>query len=298
MLATRHCPICASANHDEVVTLRQNDFTASNPSYRLDRLSELGLDPRQTYPIVKCRKCEMIYSLHFLTGGSEALVYNRIIDPGISRKKILSISRRITDLRHWIDLLTLVNQSSPGLVDLRVMDYGCGWGTLLLGARGPGVQPIGFDVTEWKIAWAREQGLTICTSFDELKKYAPFEIGITTDVLEHLQSPRDALREFTSLLKPGAVCLITCIQGEVSRYSDWKEIKNRLVQGKPLPKVINPWEHLNYFTAETLSSLLLEYGLSPVKFPPQKKQGWRNFIKSLKQNQRVDIPQYWELAKS
>jgi SAM-dependent methyltransferase len=295
MLLTRSCPVCRSDNFDEVLILHQTEFTTPNPGYRLNHIGSLGLNPEQAYPIVKCRNCDMVYSLYCLPDEAESIVYNQLIDPDASRAKVLTIARRIKDLKHWVNLLSLVEKLKPGVLDLKVVDYGCGWGSLLLDASGPGVQPIGFDVTEWKVAWAREQGLTICTSFEELKKYAPFDIGISTDVFEHMKFPREAVQELASLLKPGAVCLITCIQGEVSQALDWLEMKNRLAQGKPLPKVVNPWEHLNYFTIETLTNLLREYGFSPVEFP-SRKRGWRDVFRGLKRSGPREIPQYWRFA--
>jgi len=295
MLLQRSCPVCDSENFDELLNLHQDDFTASNPSYRLDKAGDLGLNPEQIYPIVKCRQCGMVYGRYRLSDEAEAVVYNQLIDVGASKNKIMTIARRIKDLRHWVNLLSLVEKSKPGALDLKVVDYGCGWGSLLLAASGPGVQTVGFDITDWKVAWAREQGLTVCTSFDDLKKYAPFDIGISTDVFEHMKSPREAVREFVSLLKPGALCLILCIQGEVSQPSDWLEMKKRLEWGEPLPKVVNPWEHLNYFTVETLSKLLQEFDLTPIEFPVRRR-GWLDNLRNLKRRARPVFPQYWRFS--
>ena len=264
-LVRRVCPICASDDYEEVVTLRQADFTTPNSTYRLDRLDELALDPEQLYPIVKCNHCRMIYGLYHLDDETEALVYNHLIDPDASLDKVLTIPKRISDLQNWMGLLSVMKTSRPGKIDLKVLDYGCGWGTLLLAARGPGVEVVGFDVTGWKIAWARDQGLTICTSVQELEAHAPFDVAISTSVLEHLRSPHEALADMTSVLKPGSYALITCIVPATAGEADWKEIRRRLSRGLPLRKEINPWEHLNYFTVETLSRLLSDHGFVPVE---------------------------------
>ena len=163
-LVKRACPVCKSDNFDVVVTLKQDHFTKNNPSYRIDRIPELDLDPHQLYPIVACRQCGMVYTLYHLDPERESIVYNRVLDSEVSRAKVLTVNRRIRDLRAWLNLLALAKKSKPGELDLKVMDYGCGWGTLLQVAQGPGVLAVGFDVTPWKVAWAREQGLTICKS--------------------------------------------------------------------------------------------------------------------------------------
>ncbi len=239
------------------------NFITSNPTYRFDKLSEVNLDPLQPYPIVQCRKCSMIYSLFHLDDEYEAFVYNHIIDAERSAAKKLTISKRIKDLKKWIYLLSIIEKTKPGEIDLKVLDYGCGFGTLLLVARGPGVQVVGFDVTDWKVEWARQQGLTIYTSSSDLKNHAPFDILISTDVLEHLHSPRAVLAEMTSLLKPGGIALITCIIQAVQE-NRWDEIRKLISLGRPIPKEINPWEHLNYFTIDSLSNILSEFGLFPI----------------------------------
>lgn len=301
-LVQRVCPLCASIQYRQVATLRSEHFTASNPTYRVDRLGELGLDREQWYPIVKCSQCEMIYSLYHLDDRAEAVVYDRIIDSDASLALASTVSRRIRDLKRWLDLLSLINRSRPGRIDLNVVDYGCGWGTLLMVAHGPGVKVVGFDVTETRVAWAREQGLTICRSAKELETYAPFDIAISTDVLEHLRSPRQAVAEITSLLKPDGYALLTCIISHVKDESGWREIRRRLSRGYPLPKEVNPWEHLNYFTVETLFRLLAEFELVPVSYQSQRGSIRRLFwnLKRLRgpgQAMVQAIPEYWQFRK-
>jgi SAM-dependent methyltransferase len=309
-LIKRDCPLCFSPEHDEVVILHQADFTLSNPSYQLDHLAELGLDAKLEYPIVKCRKCKMIYSLYSLDDEAQSIVYNQVIDSDRSLKKVMTVSKRIKDHKRWIDLLSLLDDKEQ--VRLKVLDYGCGWGAKLLAAQGPGVQVVGFDITEWKVAWARNQGLQICTSVEELMPYAPFDMLISTSVLEHLESPRKAVKEMASLLKPGGHALLTCIIPDAVQESDWKQIQSRLLHGQGIPKEINPWEHLNYFTIDTLSGFLREFGFIPA-FPSKAgnnlkpsngRKAPRNFnwlsisklmdgLRSFRKRKVPLIPEYW-----
>lgn len=266
-LVKRACPLCKADNYSIVVTLKQDHFTKNNPSYRVDRIPELDLDPDQLYPIGSCCQCGMVYTLYYLDDEREAIVYNRIIDPEVSRAKVLTVGRRMGDLKRWLNLLALVNDSKPAKLDLKLVDYGCGWGTLLQVAQGPGVMAVGFDVTSWKVAWARKQGITICNSEEELLAKAPFDLCVSTSVLEHLRDPDEAVKTMARLLKPGGYALITCIVGDVANPSGWKNIRKRLARGLPIPKEINPWEHLNYFTHETLIKMLGASGFVPLKSP-------------------------------
>ena len=60
---------------------------------------------------------------------------------------------------------------------------------------------------------------------------------------------------------PGALLGITVPDCEPS-YVD--ACLKGLAQQKYLPPVINPWEHLNYFSAESLRRLLVEEGFSVI----------------------------------
>ena len=269
-LIKRNCPFCKADDYKEVVILREHHFTKNNPSYRLDRIPELGLDPDQHYPIVSCRQCGMVYSLYHLDDAKELIVYNRIIDTEVSRNKVLTIKRKLSDLKRCQNLLTLTNIKRHNKVNLKVLDYGCGWGTLLLTVKGLGIDVVGFEPASYKADWARKQGLYICNSEEKLFTKAPYDICISTSVLEHLRDPVKALNTITSLLKPGGFAHITGVVGGIRAPLLWGMIRKRVRQKLPIPKEINPWEHLNYFTHGTFSKLLKNSGFISVSISERR----------------------------
>ena len=116
-------------------------------SGRLSRRFPGALDPcldlsaEQEYPIVKCADCGMVYSLYRLDPDREQRVYERVIDRDESFRKVMTVERRLADGRVWCGLLQRLHEAGRSDLDLKVVDYGCGWGTLLLTAAGPGVLP-------------------------------------------------------------------------------------------------------------------------------------------------------------
>ena len=65
----------------------------------------------------------------------------------------------------------------------------------------------------------------------------------------------------------------------------------------PIPKDINAWEHLNYFTAESLKELLKRAGFIPVGGNSQKRNKVNiPFIKRFHKNipQKTIITSYWQ----
>ncbi len=279
-LIERLCPVCSSSERSEVVILKQDHFTKNNPSYNLGKIPALGLSPEQEYPIVRCVECGLIYSLYHLDDEGEKIVYNEIIDSGISKRKVLTIGRRLGDLKRWHNLLSLTGKGGKDSIAIKLLDYGCGWGTFLQVAHGPGVTAIGFDVTSWKIEFARSNGATVCESEEELLKHAPFDLCLSTSVLEHLHHPGEAVKTISSLMKPGGFAYITCVIGDVYRDESWNDIKGALERNKPVPKEINPWEHLNYFTNETFLNLMTANDFMPVDGPEEAGDGIKTCVKT------------------
>lgn len=260
-LIERACPLCSSRASTVLVSLRQEHFTKTNPTYRLDRVPLLEFDPGQEWPIVRCVECGFAYAPIVLDDAREAIVYNEIIDADKSRAKILSVGRKRGDLMRAYRLLSLVDSAEQ----LKLLDYGCGWGSLLRLAEGLGIRGIGFDATSWKTDWARRNGVTILASREEVAREAPFDLAVSTSVLEHLHDPREAVEWMAQVLRPGGVALIDCVVGAAATPESWGRIRASVAAGVPLPKEINPWEHLNYFTNDQLATMLGEYGFRPVE---------------------------------
>ena len=127
-------------------------------------------------------------------------------------------------LRLTLDLAALASR----LGRLRVLDVGCA-GPEPLNLWQPfvplrdlvelvGVDIAGLDRTE---ARARELGLDVelrhvsATGLTAAFGEASFDVVASTQVLEHLQDWRDALREMGHVLRPGGTLFVTCDSGDV-----------------------------------------------------------------------------------
>ncbi|MEX2015533.1 MAG: hypothetical protein WD873_02775, partial [Candidatus Hydrogenedentales bacterium] len=109
-------------------------------------------------------------------------------------------------------------------------------------------------------------------------------------------------------LKPGAYAFLTCIVHEVMSRKDWGHMRERLAKKQPLPKDINPWEHLNYFNNHTYRRFLDESGLDPVPTPSRllteqsgPREGVRaaaDFVQWRSGAVRVGQTEYWRKRPS
>ncbi|MBT3349761.1 MAG: class I SAM-dependent methyltransferase [Nitrospinaceae bacterium] len=272
-LIQRKCPLCRDSEHDVIVALEQKDFVETNDTYNKEIVPLLALESDQQYPIVACRACRMVYSLYRLDDERLSIVYNRIIDPQISLEKTMRISRRLQDVAIWQSILRLLAGREKEPVNLKVLDFGCGWGSILQAASGPGVTTVGLDATGYKSEWAEKHGVIMCGSEAELENHQPFDLCISTSVLEHVSEPREVIGAMGKVMKPGGFAFIVCVIDEVASAAGWEGLRRNLADGKPITKNVNPWEHLNYFTKDSLTDLMKGAGFESYTHPDDRIRG-------------------------
>lgn len=272
-LIQRKCPLCGESGHDVVVELEQKDFVEPNDTYNKEIVPLLGLESGQRYPIVSCRSCRMVYSLYRLDDERLSIVYNRVIDPDKSLEKTMRIGRRLQDVAIWRSILGLLKGREKESVNLKMLDFGCGWGTILQAASGPGVTTVGLDATGYKSEWAEKHGVIMCASEAELQDHQPFDICVSTSVLEHVPEPREVIGAMGKAMKPGGFAYVVCVIDEVASAAGWERLRRSLASGAPITKNVNPWEHLNYFTKDTLADLMKGAGFEPHAHPDDRIRG-------------------------
>jgi 2-polyprenyl-3-methyl-5-hydroxy-6-metoxy-1,4-benzoquinol methylase len=209
---------------------------AGLPIYRVrDRL-----DPHQSlYQFVRCQTCGLLYvsprpKVPTLSGYYPAesyYAYRRLQPMGY-------LQRLRTRLKEWLavylrgyppaghkggtwnlkrgtplwlspldGLLWAVPSYRPGG---RLLDVGCGSGLYLRAMRRLGWQVAGVEMSSIAVAHARESlGLDVKEGSLEEARYpdAYFDVVTMWHVLEHLPSPRRALKEVARVLKPGGILL-------------------------------------------------------------------------------------------
>lgn len=105
----------------------------------------------------------------------------------------------------------------------RVVDIGCSTGLLVRILRDRGFQSEGIELNSKNAEWGRSHyNIQINTMPLEQRGYAPESLDaiLMTDVLEHMQHPRDYLRMAAQFIKPGGLVLVTFpdIHSIESRY--------------------------------------------------------------------------------
>jgi len=163
-------------------------------------------------------------------------------------------------------ILAFAGKLAPGT---RVLDVGCGNGAVCGEFIQRGCKVVGIDLSHQGIEMARcshPQGRfeLLGAERDVLQRLGepPFDIVISTEVVEHLYSPRDWAQGCFQALKPGG-CLIC-----TTPYHGY--LKNLLISlGGKWDAHANPlWDggHIKLWSKRTLSTLLTEAGFTGVEF--------------------------------
>jgi SAM-dependent methyltransferase len=172
---------------------------------------------------------------------------------------------------------------------ITVLDFGCGNGRavsqyLML----DGVRYYGVDFHEPSLSHAREHfGGPEATFLDRVPEDVMFDVLVYSDVLEHLDNPRDLVRRHATLLADDGI-LIGCVPNGYGPFENEKRLDRWLKLGAilDLPARIRrnlgrrppehadgealPYnsesDHLQFFTRSALRELLEESGFSVNEF--------------------------------
>ncbi len=112
---------------------------------------------------------------------------------------------RLRVLREWIGV---------ELAGRVVVDLGCGGGLLAKPLAEAGARVFGCDLSLGSLAQARKHVKGVFVNADALRTPLVAEcadIVLLADVLEHVESPAEALREASRLLRPGGVVFVNTL---------------------------------------------------------------------------------------
>jgi SAM-dependent methyltransferase len=209
-----------------------------------------------------CRGCATLYT-SALPDAAGAQNYDEYYD---------AHNLSVPDFIH-LRLAEIVAGFAPYRRAGRLLDIGCGAGTVLEAARRAGWEAEGVEVSRPAVEHLRARGFAIFHGELAAARYPEnhFDVVIASEVIEHLADPRDLLREAARVLRPGGLLWATTPH---SRGASARAL------GIGWSTVCPP-EHLHLFSRRGLKNLLREAGFSRVRVathgvnPYEILAGWR-----------------------
>jgi 2-polyprenyl-3-methyl-5-hydroxy-6-metoxy-1,4-benzoquinol methylase len=238
-----HCPVCGAEN--------------SAPERKV-----------ASFDLKKCLNCGMVYMNPQLSAEQIRLMYE---DRDASA---------LTDVYAKISASSAVRQSIDAklrhLQSLRpekgrLLDFACGSGTFLKSAQDAGWDAHGLELGKWAEHAARLggiQNLHIGTLEEVGDSLGKFDVIHGAQVLEHLQTPRTELRTLKRMLRPNGMLYV-----DVPNYRTLP-----ILTGRDDFMLNEPPQHVNYFTARTLSALLENSGYRVTSVGSGGGLKWENLI--------------------
>ena len=218
------------------------------------------MDPDLRIPVSRCSDCGFVYAPLLPDRAFLDLVYESAIDGDAGREH--SLHPRWTSHQMRVAALLLARLSSergPRAPAPRILDFGCGYGTVARVLSAAGASCVGFEPSRERGAFARACGVDVLTTLEEVASGGPYDGVVLSDVLEHVPEPASLLANCRTLLRPAGLLSVSVPEFPRARL---RAIARQLSRGRLTTQDVNPWEHLNYFDNRSLKAMLARAGYS------------------------------------
>lgn len=303
-LTTRkQCPACISKtkkNQKAIFSCSYNKEPIKSymeEFYREKGKYDSSLLSKETYEIIECSKCGLVYQKNIPDDALCDAIYNKFISSEYEKKLIEDKETTAQFRMYSNELLTLVNlvlnrkrkellnnkndlireQLESELSDIKpsnikILDYGMGYAKWAKVLKAIGCDVYGLEITPEKIKLAKSYGIKVL-SYDDINgdKYNNFfDIIHTEQVFEHLNKPKEIIKLLSKLLKDDNSSIIKISVPPIRKTNtklkqDKDKFFNISKQKQVMP--ISPLEHINCFTKKSLLELAKQNNLKEVKMP-------------------------------
>ncbi|WP_298903228.1 class I SAM-dependent methyltransferase [uncultured Psychroserpens sp.] len=276
-----HCPVCTSENlkmlyseayESENITDYLDDFYNAQGGVEHEYLK--GTD----YSLLQCLNCDLVFQENIPNDDLMFRLYEQWIDANIVCKaqEQYPLWYHETYANQIIDLITFFKRKP---IDLKVLDFGMGWGKWCLMAKAFGCQVYGLELSKARIDYAQKNGITVLNEA-ELANHK-FDFINTDQVFEHVPNPKATLETLLEKLAINGVIKISVPNGngvnEVLKHMNWTAKKG---SANSL-NMVAPLEHINCFKTQTILALAEQFNLYEVQIPRSKTyyKSKKDFIK-------------------
>lgn len=252
------CPVCQSRDFISLRSMEVSDpplgeFLAGYYKGRLplDRLQGW------TYVLSECRSCGLVFQQQVLDDQGLSILYEEILDAEASLRK-----RERAGRKYFSSLLSGAAKvfwffpeiSSPR--DIRVLDFGMGWGHWCAAAGALGLNAYGTDLSVARQDFARSLGVNVIPDLSNAEER--FHFINAEQVLEHVVELGPTAKLLSGLLETGGILRVAVPDGtglsREAKKKDWRPAKD----------AAHPLEHVNAFSFPSLTTLMRGAGLRPV----------------------------------
>jgi SAM-dependent methyltransferase len=212
--------------------------------------------------VVRCDDCGLVFLNPQPSDDELARIYSADYFLGSGTERGARVVTEIKQATARLYLLEISRYCGPDSGHL--LEIGCGDGDFLVTAQAAGWRVTGVDYSAAACEKARQRlkpGEVFCGELQSAGLAAEqFDLCVISDVIEHVRSPMDFLKEIHRVLKPGGALFIA-----TPSIGSWSA---RLMRQKWMEFKA---EHLVYFDPQTLQTALFKSSFREVIVEP----GWK-----------------------
>lgn len=215
------------------------------------------------YKIIDCNSCGFIHIDPFPSQEQLQKIYK---DEYYSIEKPDFIKRQEEDLEWWntvFDDRYDFFEETLSKDRRKILDIGCGPGFFLKRGKDRGWRGFGVEPSEQAFQHAKELGIKVENCFldalTEKMGNEKYDVIHLSEVLEHCQDPTDICRTSYDLLSDGGIICIAV----PNDYNPFQKIARENLGFESY--WLAPPHHINYFTFDSLQSLLEKTGFKALK---------------------------------
>jgi 2-polyprenyl-3-methyl-5-hydroxy-6-metoxy-1,4-benzoquinol methylase len=232
--------------------------------------------------IVRCAKCHLIYRNPRKTESTTRQFYNSAYyEKYKGREDDISGARQVLFKKALFDLERLLGR----VASRKILDIGCGQGHFLKLAKDSGWQVKGVELSRGACDYARKNfGIDVINRSVEEVNFETnyFDVITLWNVLDHLLSPTDMLKEINRILKAGGILVIRVPNVNFNLFAHMAY--TGLAFFSEDKKFEDPSVITNFgFSSKTLSGLLRKTGYSKVAIynsPVSRGDPYKSFGKT------------------
>lgn len=276
------CPVCDSTSSkiifnrgfkEELIKGYMNVAYQGNAD--IDFLEDVAFE------IVKCSECNLSYQKHVLDEEKLNELYNKWIDPKLALEWNKNKRNIKTRQFHQFILDTAKKLLEKDIAKIKILDYGAGFGDILVLANEMGFDSYAFEYSTERISYLEGKGIKTIDDEDEIL----FDFIIVNQVFEHLTYPKDVIKIITSKLNKNGIVYLSvpnCPQIEnklkkTNNITDAKELHKVLLDAS-----VGAFQHINFFNKKNLKFFVMKNKLTPIipfKYALVKPLSIKSFIK-------------------
>lgn len=166
----------------------------------------------------------------------------------------------------------------------RVLDYGAGWGGLVIQLQAAGFDAVGYDLSEDMVAYSKREGLPLHVGGIDAVRERDLDAIVLASVFEHLNKPSEWLQTAHGLLRPGGLLITTQPTAPFARIVG--NIARLGVSSFPLRGLHQmfcpPW-HVALYSTQGMQRLVERAGFQMVDVngaPQQREPGFTGVIQA------------------